>query len=144
MQDTTVQPQEAPVGYDPDIGTVQPAGLTSLDVDVPMRGTVYRFTMPRGEVRVTGYGVSKKFVESLKPLGIVLVAAVLALIVRAIARRGLKPSPHAQSQLSTLCIILGPLGIFFNVFPIVGVIALAGGIVWKFALRRARRIAVAA
>ena len=54
-----------------------PQGLASLDVQIPERGTVYRFTTPRGEQQITARAASSRLLEGLGRLGIVAVAAVL-------------------------------------------------------------------
>ncbi|HEY5311334.1 MAG TPA: hypothetical protein VIK18_02400, partial [Pirellulales bacterium] len=54
-------------------------GLASLDVKIPRRGVVYRFTTPRGEVHVTAQAVSARLTTSLFRLGIVALVALFAI-----------------------------------------------------------------
>jgi hypothetical protein len=53
-------------------------GLASLDVQIPRRGTVYRFTTPRGEVQVTAQAVSARLAMSVFRLCIVAIVALVA------------------------------------------------------------------
>jgi hypothetical protein len=109
-----------------------------------VRGVRYDFTMPRGQVEITGYGVSSKFLASLKPLGIVLAAAIVAFVMRSLRGRNLRLSVAAKSVLSTLCIIAGPIMMVLWVLPVAGCLALAGGIIWKVVMRIRRRRAATA
>jgi hypothetical protein len=120
-----------------------PAGLASLDVELPKRGTLYRFTTPRGVVEITSCAASVPLLEGLERLGGVVVLAVLVAAVIRLARR--RPlSMQAQGTVATVLIILGIVGILFGVLPLGGLVAVILGIVILVRLRRARRKAAAA
>jgi hypothetical protein len=120
-----------------------PAGMASLDVDLPRRGTVYRFTTPRGEVEITARAASLPLIEGLERLGAVIGLVIVVLVVRRFVRNRTL-SPRGQGMVSTALIFLGIVGILFGLFPLAGVAAVIVGIVMKVILRRARRAAAAA
>ena len=120
-------------------GKVWPTGLASLDVDLPFRGQHYRFTTPRGDAQITAYAVSTRFLEGLKPLGIVILAVLVVLGFRELKRRGVTFSLPMQSVVSTVLIVFGPIGLAFGIFPVLAAVGLIAGIVWKVFIRRARR-----
>jgi hypothetical protein len=57
------------------------AGLASLDVQLPERGELYRFTTPRGAVEITARAVPTDTLNRLSRLLLVLVAAAAGLVV---------------------------------------------------------------
>jgi hypothetical protein len=120
-----------------------PAGMASLDVELPRRGTVYRFTTPRGEVEITARAASLPLIEGLERLGAVVGLVIVVLVVRRFVRNRTL-SPRGQGLVSTVLIVLGIIGILFGLFPLAGVAAVIVGIVMKVILRRARRRAAAA
>ncbi len=120
-----------------------PAGMASLDVELPRRGTVYRFTTPRGEVEITARAASLPLIEGLERLGAVVGLVIVVLVVRRFVRNRTL-SPRGQGLVSTALIVLGIIGTVFGVFPLAGVAAVIVGIVMKVILRRARRRAAAA
>jgi hypothetical protein len=61
-------------------------GLASLDIQLPQRGLVYRFTTPRGDQRVTATAVSAPLITALERVAIVL---IFSLLVAAIVRSGM-------------------------------------------------------
>jgi hypothetical protein len=120
-----------------------PTGLASLDVELPLRGTVYRFTTPRGDVDIRATAVSQPLIDGLVRLGAAVGLVVIVLVVRRLARRG-SFGLAAQRTASTVLIVLGIAGAFCGVFPIAGVAAIFVGIGMKVWLRFARRKAAAA
>jgi hypothetical protein len=120
-----------------------PTGLASLDVELPLRGTVYRFTTPRGDVDIRATAVSQPLIDGLVRLGAVAGLVVIVLVVRRLARRG-SLGLAAQRTASTVLIVLGIAGAFCGVFPIAGVVVFFAGIGMKIWLRFARRKAAAA
>ena len=125
------------------VGPAATAGLASLDVELPKRGTLYRFTTPRGVVEITSCAASVPLLEGLERLGGVVVLVVLVGAVIRLARR--RPlSMQAQGTVATVLIILGIVGILFGVLPLGGAAAVILGIVILIRLRRARRKAAAA
>jgi hypothetical protein len=103
-----------------------PAGLASLDVELPMRGVVYRFTTPGGDVEITARALPSKLVESLTAAAVIVaVALVLLGIVRA-ARRG-RFNWLAGRAGSWSLIVIGLILLLF--LPVFGLVALVSGIV---------------
>ena len=120
-----------------------PTGLASLDVELPLRGTVYRFTTPRGDVDIRATAVSQPLIDGLVRLGATAGLVVIVLVVRRLARRG-SLGLAAKRTASTVLIVLGVLGVLFGVFPVAGTVAIFAGIGMKVWLRFARRKAAAA
>jgi hypothetical protein len=120
-----------------------PTGMASLDVELPLRGTVYRFTTPRGDVDIRATAVSQPLIDGLVRLGAAAGLVVIVLVVRRLARRG-SFRLAAQRTASTVLLVLGVLGTLFGVFPIAGVAAIFVGLGMKVWLRFARRKAAAA
>jgi hypothetical protein len=124
-------------------------GFTSLAVDLPQlapqaredlarRWTHYQFTTPRGDVAMTAWAASDPLIAGLKRVLVValVVAAVLALRW-VLVRKGLPA--RVQSVLATALIIAGGAGLFFGIFPIAGLVAVAAGIIWRIWQRAIRR-----
>ena len=119
-----------------------PTGLASLDIDLPKRGTIYRFTLP-GEVTViSGRTVSSPAIDSLERLGEALLLALAAIILWRFVRRAF--TPQALSRISTAMIFLGVVGIMVGILWVASLAVIVWGVVIKFRLRQARRRAVAA
>jgi hypothetical protein len=115
-----------------------PAGMASLDVELPARGTLYRFTMPRAEIDIAARPVSQPLIDSLIRIGGVLVAlAVLALGWRFWKRGGLPPTVRPAAAL--ILIILAAIGLLGGVFPIASFVVLVAAIVWRVRLAIERR-----
>jgi len=120
-----------------------PAGLASLDVELPRRGTLYQFTMPRGEVEITARSASLPLIEGLERVaGVVVLVVVIVLVRRWV--RGREIGLKTQGTISTVVIILGVIGVAFGIFPVAGLLALAVGVSMKTKLFFARRRPAAA
>jgi hypothetical protein len=119
-------------------------GLASLDVELPRRGTRYQFTTPRGEVVITARPISRKLLDALAPLGIVVFAGIVVTAFRRLRGPMGRITLETQSMVSTIVIVLGVLGLLFGIFPVLGLAAVVASIVWKVRVRRARRRAAAA
>ena len=120
-----------------------PAGLASLDFELPVRGKVFRFTTPRGDVAVRASAASQPLIEGLVRLAGVAVLVVIVLAARRLLR-GQAFSGRAKRALAIAMILLGIAGVLFGVFPVAGVLAFVAGIVMLVRLRVARRRMVAA
>jgi hypothetical protein len=120
-----------------------PTGLASLDVELPLRGRLFRFTTPGGEMKITATAASLRLVEGAERLGAVIALVVLVWIGWRLARRG-SFGHAAQRTASTVLLVLGVVGVLFGVFPVAGLAALLVGLVMKVWLRFARRGAVPA
>jgi heme A synthase len=124
--------------YDAAAAAAAPSGMASLDVELPRRGTMYRFTTPRGKVEIKAMAASQPLIEGIERLGAVVALIVLVLVVRRILRRQ-SMSLRAQNILATVLIILGIVGVTFGLLPVVGVLAVFAGVIMKVRLYRIRR-----
>ena len=101
-------------------------GLASLSVELPVRGRVYRFTTPRGEVAISARAVSNRFLDALEHSGVVVLAIVVGVglfwIVRHRRLAGL-----AEAGGTTVLIVLGVASIITGVLPVVGLAAIVFG-----------------
>lgn len=61
--------------------------MASLDVNLPMRGVEYRFTTPRGDQKITGYGVSRSFVWRMSAIASVVGVLIGWLVFQRVARK---------------------------------------------------------
>jgi hypothetical protein len=121
----------------------QEAGMASLDVELPRRGTVYQFTTPRGEVEIVACSMSLPLIDGLERVG--GVAALVAIVLLARRRlRGRTFSLRAQATFSTALIVLGVIGAALGVLPVAGLLAVALGVAMKIRLFFARRRGIAA
>ncbi|MCX5670011.1 MAG: hypothetical protein NTU94_01645 [Planctomycetota bacterium] len=122
---------------------VLPFGLASLDVQLPLRGRVYRFATPRGDVEVTASAASRPLIEGLERLGGVAALVVVVLVARRLVR-GRSFSIQTQSTISWVLIVLGVLGMFVGILPVAGLIITVIGVIMKIHLFRVRRRPAAA
>jgi hypothetical protein len=112
------------------------SGLASLEVELPERGVVYDFTVPRGEVEISALATSKDTLNRLGQLGLVaVVILVFAFMLRLAAGGSL--GWLAGPVGSTLLICLGVLSLLFGLFMIAGLLAIVSGIVLKIRRRKA-------
>ena len=112
-----------------------PSGLTSLDVHIPMRGILYQFTTPRGDVKITARAVSRPFLASLVRWAIIFVVIVVlwrgykfVLQERFVEKYG--------RGISIVLIIAGLVSVLTGVLPLAGVLALIVGGVSRFGMRK--------
>ena len=75
-----------------DVGQPQPpagpvAALASLDVEIPRRGTVYRFSTPRGDVQLAARPVAVGLIEAGQRLALVVLFVVAAVWLVRLTRR---------------------------------------------------------
>jgi len=110
-----------------DVLAVEPQ-LSSLDVDLPERGTEFLFTTPRGKIEITALPISAPLASRLaRLLGIVVAVLVLAVAYRFLRRIG---RWLAGSKLgAALLFLAGLFSLLFALFPIAGLVALVVGIV---------------
>ena len=120
------------------------AGLASLDVALPQRGRLYRFTTPRGELEIHARSVSLVVLQKLAGLAAVLVAIVIVWALgREKARRAWR-RVFASLAFAIVLIVLGLVSVLFGLFPLAGLLALVIGIVLAIRSRWRRPVAVAA
>jgi hypothetical protein len=109
-------------------------GFASLDVQLPQRGTEYRFTTPRGNIEIQARAIDNSLWLRAKKLaivaGLILLVAFCVRIIRSVNERILGP------KLAMLLIIIGLLMLVLGVAPVLGGIALVVGIIqivcWYF------------
>ena len=126
-------------------GEAVPEGLASLDVALPQRGRLLRFTMPMPpkDVAIEASAASEALIE-----GAVRVAGVVAVLLVLLALRqwlrGKTFDVHTRATVSTVLIVLGVVGVFFGVFPLAGLVAVLVGVGMKVYLFFERRSGAAA
>ncbi|MBU4399765.1 MAG: hypothetical protein KKE86_10575, partial [Planctomycetes bacterium] len=104
----------------------QPAGLASLDFELPTRGAVYRFTTPRGEQQITARYLSGDVVRRLVELALVGVAVLVTWFIIGMIRRG-GFDRLARPAGSWLLIGLGLFSLLAGVLPVAGLLAIVVG-----------------
>ncbi|WP_254513809.1 hypothetical protein [Anatilimnocola floriformis] len=108
----------------------QPAtGLASLDIDVPARGRVYLFTIPRGETKITAQPIARDLTARLINLAIVVAIIVVGVVIYRIARQLPVRQATGTIAFANLLILLGMLSVLFSILPIYGFILIGLGIV---------------
>jgi len=115
-------------------GGGQPVALTGLAVDFPLRGVAFHFTTPRGDVSVTARSVLSGFLVNLMRLGITVLAVVAFVLAYLLATR-LKTLELIGATGATAMIVLGILSTLTGVFPVVGILAVIGGLIARKRLR---------
>lgn len=103
-------------------------GLTSLDVDLPVRGVEYLFTTPLGEVEITATGVSNTLRERLIRLAILLAVLAGAALAVGGVRRALQ-GRLSRRLFAVGTIALGVLALLSGIFPLAGLAAAIVGVV---------------
>ena len=152
------QPATAPPAQDPNAAPAAPqpppgdaegymqiaAGLASLDVRLPERGRLYRFTTPRGELEISARAFPIVVLQRLAGLGVVLAAIfVVWLLGRENSRRGWAAIFNSR-VFAVALLVAGVLSVIVGVFPVAGLVAIAAGIVLVVRRRQAARPAPAA
>jgi len=102
-----------------------PAGLASLDVELPMRGTVYRFTTPGGDAEITARALHGRLVDNATRAVAIVAAILVVLALVRIARRGGFGWLVGRAGCASL-IVIGL--ILLVVLPVLGLVALVSGI----------------
>jgi hypothetical protein len=115
-------------------GGEQAVALTGLAVDFPLRGVAFHFTTPRGDVSVTARSVSSGFLVSLTRLGITVFAVVAFVLAYLLATR-LKTLEPIGATGATAMIVLGVLSTLTGLLPVVGILAVIGGLMARKRLR---------
>lgn len=104
--------------------------LAGLDVNIPTRGKLYRFTTPLGDAALTGRPVAKTLVaDGYRAAAVVGVLLVLAVAWR--VGRKLRWSWFRDSRVGAgVLIIIGLLSLVTMTLPVVGVLVGLAGIVF--------------
>lgn len=111
----------------PSTPPAMPSGLTSLDVDIPQMGTLYRFTSPRGDATITIRALSRSTVTTLVRFGLALLAVVGVWLASRVASR-LATLPVSRGKVRWIAIAVGAASLATGVLPIMGVVLLIAGI----------------
>jgi hypothetical protein len=119
-------------------GPAEPTGLASLEVKLPWRGHVYRFTTVRGNLGLVAATASTPMIDSLWRIGGVVLLIVAVLVMRRLLR-GRSISIRMQATISTAMILLGVIGMLVGVIPVYALLATIVGIVIKVRLYFVRR-----
>ena len=116
-------------------------GLASLDFELPTRGLLYRFTVPRGQSQITARAFSRDLLQRLIEIAAAAVVAIIAwLAVRRIDRGSF--AWLAKPAGSTLLVCLGLLSLCGGLLPLVGLVAVVAGCGLKVHRRWCVRTAV--
>ena len=100
--------------------------MASLDFELPTRGLLYRFTVPRGEAEITARALPRDLLQRLIEIAAVAVVAIVAwLAVRRIDRGSF--AWLAEPAGSTLLICLGLLSLCGGLLPLLGLVAVVAG-----------------
>ena len=106
---------------------VQPAGLASLDFELPEGGQVYYFIAPRGQIEITANALSDGFLAKLGYLAAALAGILLlAGLLRVIRRGGMNWLSKPPAAVLMVC--LGVLSMVFGVLPMAGAILFLLGV----------------
>jgi hypothetical protein len=109
----------------PTAAAVPTAGLVSLDVEFPERGTAYYFTTPRGAVEITARPVDRRLVDrSANLVWLLVIAAVLAMVFY-VARR----LAHLRGVQIFAAVAISGIGfLLMSIVPLMGLVMLLGSI----------------
>ncbi len=104
----------------------QATGFASLDVQLPQRGTEYRFTTPRGDIKIQARAIDDSLWLRLRKLaivtGLILLVAACVRIIRRVGYGGI-----VGPKLAILLIVIGLLMLVLGVAPLLGVILILAG-----------------
>jgi autotransporter-associated beta strand protein len=114
-----------------DVGPTAPAGLASLDFELPTDNNLYelfRFTTPRGDAELSARTVSNSTLVRLELLLGFVAAGLAVWAAFALIRRGaLRGFCHPLG--AVVLIVAGLVSLISNVLPYAGLLALLAGIV---------------
>jgi hypothetical protein len=101
-----------------------PGGLASLDVAIPLRGTVYFFSTPRGDAEITAQAASGRLLAGLLQAAAIALAALVVWYVFVSARRG-RFAWLTSRRAASVLLALGVLGFCF--LPGMAILAIVAG-----------------
>jgi len=104
------------------------AGLASRDVAIPQRGRMYRFTTSRGDLEITARSIPMTVLSRF--YGLIAVSLAVCALRALMTRRARRVwMLLANSAIAGLALVLvGLLSIVLGIFPVAGLLAVAGGI----------------
>lgn len=120
------------------------AGLASLDVRLPERGKLYRFTTPRGDLEIVARAVPVVVLHRLLGLAVVLGAILVLWLLGREKSRRVWAAIFRSLAFAVVLIVAGLFSVIVGIFPVAGLIALVAGIVLLILRRRPTPVAVAA
>lgn len=104
------------------------AGLASLDVELPERGRLYRFTTPRGDIAITARSISQGTLARLANLAML---AGLFFVAWLLSRPAVWPFWKQLADSTAIGILLAILGLaslLLGVLPFAGLAAIVAGL----------------
>jgi len=104
-----------------------PAGLASLDVEIPIRGQAYFFTTPRGKVEITTRAVSGRFIVNAGYIVLVLLVVLVGVLAYRCLRDGQIIQRHAVAS-ATTAIVVGAIMLLTGCLPVAGALLLLAGL----------------
>jgi hypothetical protein len=113
------------------------AGLASLDFELPVRGEVYNFITPRGDIAITADAVRSGLLVKLLHLGIALAALLVFGYAVHLVRQGRLGLLGGQAA-TTLMLIVGAVGMLIGILPIAAAALFTIGLVLKIRRSGAR------
>jgi len=136
--------QDGQVKGDETAGFRADTGLASVSIGLPsddaIRWTPYRFTTPRGDIRMAAWTCTSVVPDALRRVGLAIVAALVAAGLPLVLRRR---SPESRRRIATFLTMAGAVGLLVGVFPLASVVLVALGISMRASARRAERRAAA-
>ena len=105
------------------------AGLASLDVRLPERGKLYRFTTPRGDLEIRARAIPVVALQRLAGLGAVLAAIGIVWLLGREKSRRIWAALFGSVAFAVVLVVLGVLSVIVGVFPIAGLAAMVTGVV---------------
>ncbi len=116
--------------------TTSIAGMSSLDVEFPERGSVYLFSKALGSPQITARAISTPLLHRLESLAWIVGVVLLSLVlIRWIRRGGL--ALFADRRGSRILIVLGIASLVTCVFPVLGALMIFAGVLLFFRAPRA-------
>ncbi|MCE9605146.1 MAG: hypothetical protein K8U03_09630 [Planctomycetia bacterium] len=104
------------------------AGLAGLEVQIPKRGKLYRFTTPLGDARITARPVSASLIEDLTRLTAVVAGLIVLWVLWRLVRNRL--AWFAESRRGALVVAaIGLLSITTQIAPLAGLLTLLTGFI---------------
>lgn len=102
-----------------------PAGLASLDVQIPWRGAVYRFSTPQGDIAITARAASNKLITAASRAAAVLLLVAAVLVVVRLVRQG--SFAWLTGRVAGAALLLAGL-VLLCLFPVLGIVAILAGL----------------
>ena len=110
-------------------------GLTSLDFQLPQRGSVFFFTTPRGNVEISARPVDSRLLGQLRSIA-ALVSLVVAVLAGWWLLRRLATTRRGRFVAATIMCIAGVICLVLGILPILGIVLILGGVLLVLSERR--------